>query len=310
MRWISFVVFALTFALTVGVTSTAEATVVTPLASFNQVSFVGVAGGDESGGSLLVETRPQSSLDGSYSLLGLTPSAPPFRLAHSRGNVAGAVSPNGRFLAWSEGACHNLALSGVDTAISPASARIVDAPGGFATAVVQGISVSSGGRVTALVSTYDPVQCRSPSSAPPGTRYAVLSAGPSDQSLSVVASVPGVVAANNFAGVESTGSFGASPDASTFALCAYPRSGAEGGTNRCVEPNPLLGSPRGHHYFYEPRGCQLRRLRRRRGDDDRLRPTSHISRHNRRPRSPDIRALSNRETLFSNNESLWSSGTS
>jgi hypothetical protein len=207
------------------VTPDADATTISPVGTFPGAQSVSAAPNSGVAGTVLVAA--QTTLSDPGSLLVLSPGAPPFRVAGHRW-AGGAVSANGRYAVWAKGSCHSLSFGRLDLGSASRSPQPLGVPRRFQRATVEGINVSSSGRVTALVSTYDSLRCGggSGSSTPPGTVEAVLSAASGARSLSVVADAPQAVAAANPAGVEDVGAFSVSPDASTFVLCSYLHSGA------------------------------------------------------------------------------------
>jgi hypothetical protein len=194
--------------MALGAPAVAQATTVTERAVLPAADRVRLDGVAQSGAALVnAEAGNASAL-----LVGTSP----FEVATARGEwMVSALSSDGRFAAWVEPACDRPSTRAKRTIrvsvrqLAPVGAvRTLTLPTRYRRADVTAMTVSPGGRVTMLVTTYNSPCGSSQSRA--RDRDAILSAAPGASGLRAIAS-----ATINGARVKSR----TSPDGETFALC-------------------------------------------------------------------------------------------
>ena len=221
------------FLAVVGGSSAASATVATHIATV-QGGWADVAGADTGGSALIAAHTTSDYSTNEWSLLSWS-SAGTQPVGMVRGGLLGstgprtAISPNGRFLVWSQGGCRRLSVVLVEAAARPAVRHVLSLPARYAGGNLEMIDVASNGRITALVATHR-LDCGNSGGTPAGERYAVLTGTQASKALSEVASVPATVSTPTLGGPETSGAAAVSPDASTIVLCGFARFQARSAT--------------------------------------------------------------------------------
>jgi hypothetical protein len=215
----------------------ATATTLTEIGSFSgAVTASADAASTQADGNLLVRAFT-SAVAPTSQLFALTPGGVPAEGVTVPYVYGASISPNGRFDAWADAPCdrvahgptHPIRFHLLDTSLAGATPRTLVVPRRYAHSRVEALGVSSGGRVTALLSTYN-TDCYAAGmfDASPGDGAAILSASPGDAALHVIVSA--VLHAGSSpvvsGAVYTLGDVAASPLGDTFAMCFLPRISA------------------------------------------------------------------------------------